>query len=49
MRNRDIATALGISEETIKVHMKKILAKLDVSDRAAVVSIAVQRGIVHLG
>ncbi len=31
--NRDVATALGIAEETVKAHMKSILAKLQANDR----------------
>ena len=48
LRNKEIAVALGITEETAKVHVKNILAKLSVSDRAAVVSIALRRGIIHI-
>jgi two-component system, NarL family, response regulator len=48
LRNKEIAVALGISEETVKVHVKNILAKLNVSDRAAVIPIALRRGIIHI-
>jgi DNA-binding NarL/FixJ family response regulator len=48
MRNKEIAVTLGISEQTAKVHVKNILAKLNVSDRAAVISVALRRGIIHL-
>ena len=48
MRNKEIAAALGISEETVQVHVKKILSKLGVQDRTAVVRVAVQRGIIHI-
>jgi two-component system NarL family response regulator len=48
LRNKEIAVALGISEQTAKVHVKNILAKLHVSDRAAVIPVALRRGIVHL-
>jgi two-component system, NarL family, response regulator len=48
LRNKEIAVALGISEETAKVHVKNILAKLNVSDRSAVVAVAVRRGIIHI-
>ena len=48
LRNKEIAVALGISEETAKVHVKNILSKLNVSDRAAVIPVAVRRGIIHL-
>lgn len=48
MRNKEIGGALEISEETVKVHVKKILRKLHVNDRSAVVAIAVKRGILHV-
>ncbi|HEX5108760.1 MAG TPA: response regulator transcription factor [Vicinamibacterales bacterium] len=48
LRNKEIAVALGISEETTKVHVKNILAKLNVNDRAAVIPIALRRGIIHI-
>jgi len=47
-RNRDIAGRLFISEETVKVHIKHIMEKLDASDRTQAVSIAVRRGIIQL-
>jgi len=47
-RNREIAEMLFISEETVKVHIKHIMEKLDASDRTEAVSIAVRRGIMHL-
>lgn len=48
MRNKEIGFSLGISEWTAKVHVKHILAKLGVSDRSAVIQIALRRGIIHL-
>jgi DNA-binding NarL/FixJ family response regulator len=48
MRNKEIASELGISEQTARVHMKNILAKLHVSDRAAALGAAARRGIVHI-
>ena len=47
-RNRDIAEKLFISEETVKVHIKHIMDKLDASDRTQAVAIAVRRGIIQL-
>ena len=46
-RNRKIAQRLFISEETVKVHIKRIMEKLGASDRAQAVAIAVKRGIIH--
>jgi two-component system NarL family response regulator len=48
LRNKEIAVTLGISEQTVKVHVKNILAKLNVSDRSAVIAVAVRRGIIHI-
>jgi two-component system NarL family response regulator len=48
MQNKEIAAALGISEATTQVHVKNILAKLDVRHRTAALNVAVRRGIVHL-
>lgn len=47
-RNRDIAKKLCIAEETVKVHLRHIMAKLRASDRTGAVAIAVRRGIIHL-
>jgi len=47
-RNRQIAQRLFISEETVKVHIKHIMEKLDARDRTQAVSIAVRRGIIQL-
>jgi len=46
--NRDIAAALQIAEGTVKTHVNVILSKLGAKDRAQAMSIALQRGIVHL-
>jgi len=47
-RNCDIAEKLLISEETVKVHIKHIMEKLDAGDRTEAVAIAIRRGIIHL-
>lgn len=46
--NKEIAQALGISIETAQGHVKNILAKLQVDDRTRAVTLAVERGIIHL-
>jgi DNA-binding NarL/FixJ family response regulator len=43
--NNAAAQALSISEETVKSHMKSIIAKLEARDRTHAVMIAVRRGI----
>jgi two-component system, NarL family, response regulator len=48
LRNKEIAFALGITEQTAKVHVKNILAKLGVNDRTAIIPIALRRGIIHI-
>jgi DNA-binding NarL/FixJ family response regulator len=48
LRNREIGTSLGISEETVQSHVRSILSKLDVPDRTAAVDVALRRGILHL-
>jgi DNA-binding NarL/FixJ family response regulator len=47
-RNKEIATLLKISEETVQVHLKNIFAKLKVGERTAAVNVALRRGIVHI-
>ncbi len=47
-RNRDIAERLFISEETVKVHIKHIMEKLEAKDRTQAIAIAVRRGIIQL-
>jgi two-component system NarL family response regulator len=46
--NKEIASALKISEATVKSHINNILSKLGVSDRTQAATTALQRGIVHL-
>ena len=48
MRNKLIATELGITETTVAVHIKNIFAKLNVSERTSAVNVAIRRGIVHI-
>jgi DNA-binding NarL/FixJ family response regulator len=47
-RNKEIAVLLGISEETVQVHLKNIFAKLKVGERTGAVNVAIKRGIVHI-
>jgi DNA-binding NarL/FixJ family response regulator len=46
--NKIVASQLGVSEETIKGHMKSILSKLNANDRTHAVTIALKRGILQL-
>jgi DNA-binding NarL/FixJ family response regulator len=47
-RNKEIAAALAISQETVRVHLRTIFTKLGVHDRTAAVKVALRRGIIHL-
>ncbi len=46
--NKDIAQVMEISENTAKFHVKAILAKLEVADRAEAVAAAFQRGLLQV-
>jgi DNA-binding NarL/FixJ family response regulator len=48
LANKQIAANLGITEYTVKDHLKNILGKLRVADRTEAVSVSIQRGIIHL-
>jgi DNA-binding NarL/FixJ family response regulator len=47
--NRELAQRLYISENTVKYHLRNILDKLHVQNRAQVVAYAVRHGLVDLG
>jgi DNA-binding NarL/FixJ family response regulator len=47
-RNKEIAGDLSIAEDTVKMHVRNILSKLQVSDRTEAVTIALRRGIIQL-
>jgi DNA-binding NarL/FixJ family response regulator len=46
--NPEIAQLIGRTEGTVKVHLKNILQKLNAGDRTEAVTIALQRGFIHL-
>lgn len=46
--NRDIASALGVGEETIKTHVSRVLAKLHVDNRAQAIVEALRRRLVSV-
>ena len=48
MRNKEIGVSLGITETTVQVHVKNILAKLKVQDRSGAITAAIRRGIIHI-
>jgi DNA-binding NarL/FixJ family response regulator len=45
--NRQIGVALGLSENTIKYHLRNILEKLHLHNRAQVVAYAMRHGLVR--
>jgi DNA-binding NarL/FixJ family response regulator len=47
-RNKEIAGDLSIAEDTVKMHVRNILSKLQVNDRTEAVTTALRRGIIHL-
>lgn len=48
LRNKEIAVKLGISEETVVVHIRHVFAKLGVNDRTSALGVAVRRGLIHM-
>jgi DNA-binding NarL/FixJ family response regulator len=48
LANKDIATHLGTASGTIKMHVQNIIGKLGAADRTHAVTIALERGILHL-
>jgi two-component system NarL family response regulator len=49
LTNDEIGGVLGIGGGTISTHLRSILRKLEASDRTEAVTIALQRGVIHLG
>lgn len=48
LSNRDIGMALGVSENTAKAHVRRLLAKLEAADRTEAVAQGFQRGLLTL-
>ena len=46
--NKEMASAMFISEETVKTHLKSLFQKLGVHDRTEAVAVALQRGLIRL-
>jgi len=47
LSNRQIAERIGRTDETVKIHLKNIFAKMDVTDRTEAVTLALRRGLIH--
>jgi two-component system, NarL family, response regulator len=48
LSNKEIALAIGRTDETVKIHLKSVFAKLKVATRTEAVRVALGRGLVHL-
>jgi len=48
LTNKEVAVAIGRTTETVKLHLKRIYAKMRVSDRTQAVTIGLRRGLIHL-
>ncbi len=48
-RNAEVAAALFLSEATVRTHVSRILAKLDLRDRTQAVVVAYESGLVRPG
>jgi DNA-binding NarL/FixJ family response regulator len=48
LTNKETAKAIGCMDETVKVHLKNVFAKLGVADRTEAVTVALARGLIHL-
>jgi DNA-binding CsgD family transcriptional regulator len=46
--NRQLAAALGVSENTVKYHLRNVLAKLGVHRRAEAIAFALRTGLVQM-
>jgi DNA-binding NarL/FixJ family response regulator len=48
LSNKEVARAIGRTDETVKIHLKNVFAKLGVADRTEAVTVALTRGLLHL-
>jgi DNA-binding NarL/FixJ family response regulator len=48
LSNKEVAHAIGRADETVKIHLRNVFAKLDVADRTEAVTVALTRGLIHL-
>jgi len=48
MNNREIGAKLGISENSVKMHLKRVFFKLGATDRTEAVNLAVKRGFLSI-
>jgi DNA-binding NarL/FixJ family response regulator len=48
LSNKEVARAIGRTDETVKIHLKNTFAKLGVTDRTQAVTVGLSRGLIHL-
>ena len=48
LSNKEVARAIGRTNETVKIHLKNIFTKLGVTDRTEAVTRGLARGLIHL-
>ena len=48
LSNKQVARAIGRTDETVKIHLKNMFAKLGVADRTEAVTVGLARGLIHL-
>ncbi len=48
LSNKEVARVIGRTDETVKIHLKNMFAKLGVADRTEAVTVALTRGLIHL-
>ena len=48
LANKQIASVMNITQHTTKGYLKNILTKLHVADRTEAVTVAIQRGLIHI-
>lgn len=48
LRNKEIAARLSVSEDTVKMHLRNVMQKLNVNERTHAVILAVRRGLIRL-
>jgi DNA-binding NarL/FixJ family response regulator len=48
LSNKEVAGVIGRTNETVKIHLKNVFAKLGVADRTEAVTLALTRGLIHL-
>jgi two-component system, NarL family, response regulator len=46
--NKEIAQVIYVSENTVKAHVKSILAKMDAMGRTEAIAIAIKRGLIEI-